>query len=101
MKSNDQQQLQEAYASVHKEPQYNESMSKQSSSAVYGLFFEVELEGQVLLGLYHLEGEAEAARQHYMADESAGDPAERKYLESSVVVRRLAVGHEPSYYFAS
>jgi hypothetical protein len=106
MKSNDQQQLQEAYASVHKEPQYNESMSKQSSSAVYGLFFEVEYEGQVLLGLYNLESEAEAAREHYIALElqehrENQQSAERKHLEKAVVVRRLAVGQEPSYSFAS
>jgi hypothetical protein len=100
MKSNDQQQLQEAYASVHKEPQYNESMNKQSSSAVYGLFFKVDYEGQVLLGLYYQEGEAEAARQRYMAPEAAGHPAAQKHLEKAVVVRRLAMGQVPSFSFA-
>ena len=75
--------------------------NEQSSSAVYGLFFEVELEGQVLLGLYYLEGEAGAARQRYMAHESAGHPAAQKHLEKAVVVRRLAMGQVPSYSFAS
>ena len=78
----------------------------QSSSAVYGLFFEVEYEGQVLLGLYFLEGEAEAARQAYIATQledfpGVQRPAEQKYLEEHVVVRRLAVGQVPSYNFGA
>ena len=80
--------------------------NEQSSSAVYGLFFEVEYEGQVLLGLYFLEGEAEAARQAYIADQLEDFAAdkqanEREYYESAVVVRRLAMGQVPSYKFAA
>jgi len=81
-------------------------IKNESSPAVYGLFFEVELEGQVLLGLYHLEGEAEAARSHYLALELEAhcenqQSAARKYLEEAVVVRRLAMGQVPSYRFAA
>jgi hypothetical protein len=73
--------------------------------AVYGLFYEVELEGQVLLGLYFLEGEAEAARQAYIAEQLQDFPLderdnERLYQEENTVVRRLAVGQVPSYNFA-
>ena len=80
-------------------------MNEQSSSAVYGLFFEVELEGQALLGLYHLEGEAEAARQAYIAEQLEAFPLdekdnERLYQEENTTIRRLAVGQVPSYNFA-
>jgi hypothetical protein len=78
------------------------------SSAVYGLFYEVDYEGQSLLGLYNLEGEAEAARAHYIAieledfDFSAEEKeAERVHLERQVVVRRLAMGQVPSLRFAA
>ena len=80
-------------------------MKEQSSSAVYGLFFEVEYEGQVLLGLYFLEGEAEAARQAYIATQIADHPVqgvteELDYLREATMVRRLAMGQVPSYNFA-
>jgi hypothetical protein len=80
--------------------------NEQSSSAVYGLFFEVEYEGQVLLGLYFLEGEAEAARQAYIAtqleDFSADErDDERPYYEVHTAVRRLAMGQVPSYNFSA
>ena len=81
---------------------------EQSSPAVYGLFHEVEYEGQVLLGLYNLEGEAGAAQAHYIAlqledftDYTAEElQEEREYLQDCVVVRRLALGQVPSYNFA-
>ena len=81
-------------------------MKEQSSSAVYGLFFEVEYEGQVLLGLYHLEGEAEAARQAYIADQLEDFPLderdnERLYQEENTVIQRLAVGQVPRHGFAA
>jgi hypothetical protein len=83
-------------------------IKNESSPAVYGLFLEVELEGQVLLGLYHLEGEARAARVHYISLELQDFKyslkeleAERLHLEDSVVVRRLALGQVPSYRFAA
>jgi hypothetical protein len=83
-------------------------IKNESSPAVYGLFLEVELEGQVLLGLYSLEGEAEAARSHYIALETKNFTyslkeleAEWDHLEDSVVVRRLAMGQVPSYNFAA
>jgi hypothetical protein len=107
MKSNDQQQLQEAYASVHKEPQYNESMNtNQSSSVAYGLFFKDD-EQTVLLGLYSSLGSAEVARESYIAIEledfgysGAAMEFERERLRKCVVVRRLAVDQEPSWSFA-
>ena len=80
--------------------------NEQSSSAVYGLFFEVEYEGQVLLGLYFLEGEAEAARQAYIAtqledfSEDERDD-ERPYYEVYTAVRRLAMGQVPSWTFSA
>ena len=78
---------------------------EQSSSAVYGLFFEQDYEGSALLGLYFLEGEAEAARQAYIAEQLADFPEdeqddEREYYEHVVVVRRLAIGQVPSCNFA-
>jgi len=82
-------------------------IKNESSPAVYGLFLEVELEGQVLLGLYHLAGEATAARSHYIALELQDFKysmkeleAERLHLEDAVAVRRLAMGQVPSYNFA-
>lgn len=80
--------------------------NEQSSSAVYGLFFEAAFEGQVLLGLYFLEGEAEAARQAYIATQledfpGVQRPAEQASLEENVVVRRLAMGQVPSYNFGA
>lgn len=79
--------------------------NEQVSSAVYGLFFEEDF-GQVLLGLYFLEGEAEAARQAYIAEQLADFPEdeqanEREFYEEVVVVRRLAVGQAPRYNFAA
>jgi hypothetical protein len=81
-------------------------ITNESSTAVYGLFFEVELEGQVLLGLYSSWGSAEVARAHYIALELEAhcenqQSAARKYLENAVVVRRLAVGQDPYYNFAA
>jgi hypothetical protein len=81
----------------------------QSSSAVYGLFHEVEYEGQVLLGLYNLESEAEAARSHYISLElqdftnlSSEELKEEQYrLKREVVVRRLAMGQVPDYHFSA
>ena len=72
---------------------------------MYGLFFEVEYEGQVLLGLYNLEFQAEAAREYYIAAEIADHPiqgvsAELDHLRKAVVVRRLAMGQVPDYNFA-
>jgi hypothetical protein len=80
--------------------------NEQSSSAVYGLFFEVEYEGQVLLGLYLLRGEAEAARQAYIAEQVKDCPAhglteEMDYLRLATVVRRLPLGQVPSYNFTA
>lgn len=71
----------------------------QTSSAMYGLFLEPEHEGYTLLGLYHLEGEAEAARQAYIANVERG-ATETKYLEERVKFRRLEVGAAPSWNFA-
>ena len=77
----------------------------QSSSAVYGLFDSVEFEGNILLGIYFLEGEAEAARAAYIDNEVSEYPQsmqarERNYREKSVVVKRLQAGLKPSVNFA-
>lgn len=80
---------------------------EQVSSAVYGLFLEEDYEGSSLLGLYFLEGEAEAARQAYIAEQLEDFSAEkqeafaRDHYEHAVVVRRLAMGQVPSYKFAA
>lgn len=81
-------------------------IKNEQSSAVYGLFHEFEFEGQVLLGLYSLEGEAEAARDAYIAAEAADHPLEGisrmlDNLRRGVVVRRLAMGQVPDYRFAA
>lgn len=78
---------------------------EQTSSAVYGVFFDEDYEGQVLMGLYTLEGEAEAAREAYIAADMEMCPAESYFreldrLRESVVVRRLALGQVPRYDFS-
>jgi|LauGreDrversion4_2_1035121.scaffolds.fasta_scaffold630754_2 hypothetical protein len=82
---------------------------EQTSSAVYGVFFDVffdeDYEGQVLMGLYTLEGEAEAARDAYIASEMKmysleGYSQELERLREHVVVRRLALGQVPRYDFS-
>lgn len=81
-------------------------MNEQTSSAVYGLFYDVDYEGSNLLGIYFLEGEAEAARQAYIAEALEDFPTplkgtERPYYEVAVRVKRLAVGQAPSLNFAA
>lgn len=78
---------------------------EQTSSAVYGVFFSEDYEGQVLMGLYSLEGEAEAAREAYIASDMEMCPAESysrelERLRESVVVRRLALGQVARYDFS-
>lgn len=78
---------------------------EQTSSAVYGVFFDEDYEGQVLMGLYFLEGEAEAARDAYIASEMKmysleGYSQELERLREHVVVRRLALGQVPRYDFS-
>ena len=80
-------------------------MNEQSSSAVYGLFFDMDYEGSSLLGVYFLEGEAEAARQAYIAEQLEDFTVplrgtERPYYEQAVRVKRLATGQVPSLNFA-
>ena len=79
-------------------------IKNEPSSAVYGLFHE-DIALTVLLGLYNLEGEAEAARQHYItvevADYNEDDQEQaRREHERDTYVQRLAVGQLPSYRFA-
>ena len=78
---------------------------EQTSSAVYGVFFDEDYEGQVLMGLYFLEGEAEAAREAYIAADMEMCPSESysrelERLRESVVVRRLALGQVARYDFS-
>lgn len=78
---------------------------EQTSSAVYGVFFDEDYEGQVLMGLYFLEGEAEAARDAYIASEMKmysleGYSQELDRLREHVVVRRLALGQVARYDFS-
>jgi hypothetical protein len=83
-------------------------IKNETSSAVYGLFYNVDYESSSLLGLYFLEGEAEAARASYIAtnleqfgySEDEMD-AERESLERQVVIRKLAIGQTPDFYFAA
>jgi hypothetical protein len=76
--------------------------TKPTSSAVYGVFFSEDYEGQVLMGLYSLEGEAEAAREAYIAADMKLCPAESysrelERLRKSVVVRRMDLGQPARY----
>ena len=78
---------------------------EQTASAVYGVFFSEDYEGQVLMGLYTLEGEAEAAREAYIASAMEthsleGYSQELDRLRESVVVRRLALGQVARYDFS-
>ncbi len=68
---------------------------------MYGLFLDpwVTHGNYTLLGLYHLEGEAEAARQAYIQSVERG-VSETKFLEDRVKFRRLEVGAAPSWNFA-
>ena len=81
----------------------NNQLNNQSSSAVYGLFVEGD-EGDILLGIYFLEGEAIAARAHYIDEEVTDfDPDNaaqvRKTYEATVYVAQLSVGSKPDFYF--
>jgi hypothetical protein len=81
-------------------------MNEQSSPVVYGLFFEVEFKGQVLLGLYFLEGEAQAAREAYIAKRTSEiafpnlRATEEHYLQAATFIRPLLIGQVASYDFA-
>jgi hypothetical protein len=79
--------------------------NEQSSSAVYGVFFFYKA-CPSLLGLYLLEGEAEAARQAYIAEQMKDHPIqgfteEIDCLRDATVVRRLQLGQVPSYNFSN
>jgi hypothetical protein len=78
-------------------------MNNQSSSVVYGLFLDDD-EATVLLGIYFLEGEAEAARAQYIEEEVSGfQPKQhafaRKHYDTAVYVAQLPVGSKPDFYF--
>lgn len=79
-------------------------MNEQYSPSVYGLFL-ADTDQDVLLGLYNLEGEADAAKMHFIAEEVADFSAEkqtwaRKEYMRDVSVKRLALGQVPSFRFA-
>jgi hypothetical protein len=75
--------------------------SKQTFSAVYGLFHKTRWAGPTLLGIYFLKGEAKAARQALIEEQikNIEQPVHqdywRKEFKKSVLVRRLAVGRIP------
>ena len=76
--------------------------NEQSSSTVYGVFNDDEERGYDLLGIYFLEGEAEAARQAYIAEASSrttysaeAQARLRRYWDAAVVVRCIQVGLPP------
>ncbi len=74
--------------------------NEQFLSVVYGVF-EVEPHvGTHLLGLYFLEGEAEAARDQFISEQVKGLPQSEEHYRENVVVRRLNVGQTPSLDFA-
>ena len=80
-------------------------MTTTQHSKVYGVFFQVPYEGAELLGLYFLEGEAEAARDVYIdksikafVDEE-GDlvtqqdiASELEFYKEQTIVKMLPVG---------
>jgi hypothetical protein len=75
----------------------------QSSSVVYGLFLEDD-EATVLLGIYFLEGEAEAAREHWIELEVTQFPSRqhdwaRRHYNTAVFITKLPVGQTPSFNF--
>lgn len=80
--------------------------NEQTSSVVYGLFYDVPYEGQNLLGIYFLEGEAAAARDAYIATQVSGvHPSqlqdELDYYEGRTTVRRLRAGQPPDEWFTN
>jgi hypothetical protein len=72
----------------------------QSSSAVYGLFYDVPYEAPALLGIYFLEGEAEAARAAYIAKE-VEDGEDEEWMTDSTRVVCLQVGLPGNLNFVS
>jgi hypothetical protein len=80
--------------------------NEQTSSVVYGLFYDMPYEGQNLLGIYFLEGEATAARDAYIATQVSGvDPSqlqsELDYYGDHTVVRHLRTGQPPDEWFTN
>ena len=79
-------------------------IKNESSPAVYGLFFD-DVVSEYLIGIYFLEGEAEAARQAYVDqrvleyDPIHKDQVRVNYQEATII-RRLAVGQPASLRFA-
>lgn len=110
MKSKDQQHLQEAYASITKrvvqETAHHRGMNTMNTTnttSVYGLFLD-DIDGMTLLGIYFLEGEAAAARAHYIAEQVSDFAADKQEwaqneYEHSVVIKPLAAGQTPSARF--
>lgn len=74
--------------------------NEQSSSAVYGLFYDVPYEASSLLGVYFLAGEAEAARAAYIAKE-VEDGEDEEWMAESTRVVCLQVGLPADLNFAS
>ena len=73
-------------------------MKEQSSTTMYGVVYDVPYESSVLLGLYFLQGEAEAALEHYIAEQSEIGEEEDWYRENSRVVP-LVVGQPANFNF--
>jgi hypothetical protein len=73
---------------------------------MYGLFYDAfaEDEGNILLGVYFLEGEAVAAREQYITEEVSTFPPDvqasaRKYNDAKVYVTQLPIGSTPDLFF--
>lgn len=73
--------------------------NEQSSSTVYGVFTDDEERGYDLLGIYFLEGEAEAARQAYVIEAASRTKYNAEaytrmlaFWDTIVVVRPIPVG---------
>ena len=65
---------------------------------VYGVFYKEDYNGELLMGLYFTNEEAEAARDEYIKQESN---KVTKYFEFAVQVRPLKTGLKASYYFTN
>jgi len=66
---------------------------------VYGVFYKEDYNGELLMGLYFTNEEAEAARDEYIKQES--NKVTKSHYEFAVQVRPLKTGLKASYFFAN
>lgn len=67
---------------------------------VYGVFYKEDYNGELLMGLYFTNEEAEAARDEYIKQES-NKVTKSHYVRVAVQVRPLKTGLKASYFFTN